>query len=119
VIDRGRIIARGDARKLKREVGGDHVHAVVVEPAQVPAATDILAAITGAEPRADPAARSIIAPTSRGVEALVTVAQAFTEAQIPVDDLSLRQPTLDEVFLTITGSMPDDTDDRVPEEATP
>jgi ABC-2 type transport system ATP-binding protein len=119
VIDRGRIIARGDARKLKREIGGDHVHAVVVEPAHVPAATDILAAITGAEPRVDPAARSIIAPTSRGVEALVTVAQAFTEAQIPVDDLSLRQPTLDEVFLTITGSMPDDTDDRVPEEATP
>ncbi|HET6662845.1 MAG TPA: ATP-binding cassette domain-containing protein, partial [Acidimicrobiales bacterium] len=116
VIDRGRINARGDARKLKREVGGDHVHAVVVEPAHVPAATDILAAITGAEPRVDAAARSIIAPTSQGVEALVTVAQAFTEAQIPVDDLSLRQPTLDEVFLTITGSMPDD--DRVPEEAT-
>ncbi|MGH9215597.1 MAG: ATP-binding cassette domain-containing protein [Acidimicrobiales bacterium] len=118
VIDRGRIIARGDARKLKREVGGDHVHVVVVEPAHVAEATDILAAITGAEPRVDAAARSIIAPTSEGVEALVTVAQAFTEAQIPVDDLSLRQPTLDEVFLTITGSTPDDNDDRIPEEAT-
>jgi len=118
VIDRGRIIARGDARKLKREVGGDHVHAVVVEPAHVPEASAILAAITGAEPRIDAAARSIIAPTSQGVAALVTVAQAFTEAQIPVDDLSLRQPTLDEVFLTITGSMPDINDDRSPEEAT-
>jgi ABC-2 type transport system ATP-binding protein len=116
VVDRGRIIARGDARKLKREVGGDHVHAVVVEPAHVADATGILAAITGAEPRVDAAARSIVAPTSQGVEALVTVAQALSAAQIPVDDLSLRQPTLDEVFLTITGSMPDD--DLVPEEAT-
>jgi ABC-2 type transport system ATP-binding protein len=116
VIDRGRIIARGDARKLKREVGGDHVHVVVVEPAHVPDATNIVAAITGAEPRVDAATRSIIAPTSQGVEALVTVAQALSAAQIPVDDLSLRQPTLDEVFLTITGSMPDD--DLVPEEAT-
>ncbi|MGH2394429.1 MAG: daunorubicin/doxorubicin resistance ABC transporter ATP-binding protein DrrA, partial [Candidatus Limnocylindria bacterium] len=118
VIDRGRIIARGDARKLKREVGGDHVHAVVVEPAHLAEATALLSAITGAEPRVDAAARSIIAPTSQGVEALVTVAQAFTAAQIPVDDLSLRQPTLDEVFLTITGSMPDIDDDRSPEEAT-
>jgi ABC-2 type transport system ATP-binding protein len=111
VIDRGRIIARGDARKLKREVGGDHVHVVVVEPAHVPEATRIVAAITGTEPRVDEAARSIIAPTTEGVEALVTVAAAFTDAQIPVDDLSLRQPTLDEVFLTITGSVPDDNDE--------
>ena len=112
VIDRGRIIARGDARKLKREVGGDHVHVVVVEPGHVPEAAGIVAAITGAEPRVDAAARSIIAPTTEGVEALVTVAQAFTQAQIPVDDLSLRQPTLDEVFLTITGSMANDNDDH-------
>jgi ABC-2 type transport system ATP-binding protein len=124
VIDRGRIIARGDARKLKREVGGDHVHVVVVEPAHVPEAARIVAAITGAEPRVDDAARSIIAPTTEGVEALVTVAAAFTDAQVPVDDLSLRQPTLDEVFLTITGSVPDDNDDvpitePLAEEATP
>ena len=117
VIDRGRIIARGDARKLKREVGGDHVHAVVVEPAHVGDAAGVLARITGAEPRVDPAARSIIAPTTEGVDALVRVAQALSEARIPVDDLSLRQPTLDEVFLTITGSMLDD--DLEPEEATP
>jgi len=119
VVDRGRIIARGDARKLKREVGGDHVHVVVVEPAHVAEATGIVAAVTGAEPRVDDAARSIIAPTTQGVEALVTVAAAFTDAQIPVDDLSLRQPTLDEVFLTITGSVPEDNDDEpTTEEAT-
>jgi ABC-2 type transport system ATP-binding protein len=108
LVDHGRVIARGDARKLKREVGGDQVQAVVVEPGHLAEATAIIAEVTGAEPSVDAGARSITAPTSLGVEALVLVAKAFTEARIVVDDLSLRQPTLDEVFLTLTGSLPDD-----------
>ncbi len=117
VIDHGRVIARGDARKLKREVGGDQVQVVVVEPARLAEATRIIAAITGNEPLVDTGARSVVAPTSRGVETLVLVASELTEARIAVDDLSLRQPTLDEVFLTLTGSVPgpegDDIDDDV------
>jgi ABC-2 type transport system ATP-binding protein len=109
VIDHGRIIARGDARKLKREVGGDQVQVVVVERAHLPHAARIIADVTGAEPNVDIAVRSVTAPTSEGVETLVIAAKAFTAAQIAVDDLSLRQPTLDEVFLTLTGSVPDDT----------
>ncbi len=104
VIDHGRIIARGDARKLKREVGGDQVQVVVVEPAHVPEAARIIEAITGVKPQVDAGARSVAAPTSLGVETLVLVAKEFTAAQIAVDDMSLRQPTLDEVFLTLTGS---------------
>jgi ABC-2 type transport system ATP-binding protein len=109
VIDHGRIIARGDARKLKREVGGDQIQVVVVEPAHVPEAARIIEAITGAKPNVDAGARSITSPTSLGVETLVLAAKEFTEAQIAVDDMSLRQPTLDEVFLTLTGSPADDT----------
>jgi ABC-2 type transport system ATP-binding protein len=111
LIDHGRVIARGDARKLKREVGGDQVQAVVVEPGRLADARAILARVTGAEPTVDEAARSVTAPTGLGVEALVAVAGQFKEAQIAVDDLSLRQPTLDEVFLTLTGSLPDNADD--------
>ena len=110
LVDRGQVIARGDARKLKRQVGGDQVQAVVVEPGRLADASAILARVTGAEPKADPATRSVTAPTGLGVETLVAVAGAFKEAQIAVDDLSLRQPTLDEVFLTLTGSLPDDVD---------
>ncbi len=106
VIDHGRVIARGDARKLKREVGGDQVQVVVVEPAHLAEATRIVAAITGNEPFVDSGARSVVAPTGRGVETLVLAAAELTAASIAVDDLSLRQPTLDEVFLTITGSKP-------------
>jgi ABC-2 type transport system ATP-binding protein len=108
LVDRGRVIARGDARKLKREVGGDQVQAVVVEPGHLAEATAIVAGVTGTEPTVDAGARSVTAPTGLGVETLVLVAKAFTQARIVVDDLSLRQPTLDEVFLTLTGSLPDD-----------
>ncbi|MGH9119052.1 MAG: ATP-binding cassette domain-containing protein [Acidimicrobiales bacterium] len=110
VIDHGRIIARGDARKLKREVGGDQVQIVVVDPSRLDEAGRILAGITGVTPNVEPAARSVVAPTGEGVGALVVVANALKEASIAVDDLSLRQPTLDEVFLTLTGSAPDDVD---------
>jgi len=110
VIDHGRIIARGDARKLKRDVGGDQVQVVVVEPGHLPEATRLIAEITGVEPKVDVNARSVTAATSQGVETLVLAAKAFTGAQIAVDDMSLRQPTLDEVFLTLTGSPADDTE---------
>ena len=119
VIDHGRIIARGDARKLKREVGGDQIQVVVVEPGHLPNATRLVAEITGVDPKVDVATRSVTAATSQGVETLVLAAKAFTNAQIAVDDMSLRQPTLDEVFLTLTGSTTEDdaeSSDKIAEE---
>ncbi len=110
LIDHGRIIARGDSRKLKREVGSDQVQVVVVEPGQLADATRILASITGCTPTVDQAVRSATAPADRNLETLIAVARAMSEAHIPVDDLSLRQPTLDEVFLTLTGSTADEAE---------
>src|SRR5918995_5928920 len=57
VIDRGRVIARGDSRSLKREVGGDHIHAVVLDPARLNDAANIVAQATGTEPAVDLEAR--------------------------------------------------------------
>jgi ABC-2 type transport system ATP-binding protein len=108
VIDHGRIIAQGDARSLKRQVGGDQVHVVVVEARQVADAARVLAGVTGTEPVVDTAVRALTAPTTGGLDAVLSVARAFAEARIPVEDLGLRQPTLDEVFLTLTGSAPSD-----------
>ena len=73
--------------------------------------------VTGFEPSVDAATRTITAPTNQGVETVVLVAKGLTEAGMAVDDLSLRQPTLDEVFLTLTGSTANDNDDSA-EEAT-
>jgi len=111
VIDHGRIIARGDARTLKREVGGDQIQVVVVDPDRLGDVARIVADVTGAEPTVEVAARSVTAPTSLGVKTLVAVAGALDDAGVEVDDLSLRQPTLDEVFLTLTGSVAHDGDD--------
>ena len=105
VIDHGQIIARGDARSLKRQVGGDQVQAVVVDPAHLDAARRVVAEVTGTEPTVDVATRSVTAPTTLGVKAVVEVAAGLWDAGIAVDDLSIRQPTLDDVFLTLTGSV--------------
>ena len=107
VIDHGRIIARGDARTLKREVGGDQVQVVVVDPGRLHDAARAVAEVTGADPKVEASTRSVNAPISDGVRTLVLVAGALSDAGIQVDDLSLRQPTLDEVFLTLTGSVAD------------
>jgi ABC-2 type transport system ATP-binding protein len=104
VIDRGRIIARGDAAALKRQVGGSHLHVSVVHGHDLGPASRIVATVAGAEPTVDLAGRTITAPTTRGVATVIAVASALESTGIAVADLSLRQPTLDEAFLALTGS---------------
>lgn len=120
VVDHGVVIASGDARSLKRQVGGDNVHVVVTELARLDDAAAIVARVTGAEPVVDRQARAVTAPSAAGVAHLGAVANALVDDGIGVEDLGLRQPTLDEVFLTLTEtSAPDPNDaveDRTPQE---
>ena len=120
VVDHGEVIARGDARSLKRQVGSDNVHAVVSDAGRLDEATAILGRVTGAEVVVDRPVRAVTAPSSDGVADLGAVANALAAAGIAVEDLGLRQPTLDEVFLTLTGATPADEpthrDDRTPQE---
>jgi ABC-2 type transport system ATP-binding protein len=106
VVDHGHVIARGDARSLKRQVGGDNIAVTVGDVAQLAEAAAILERVTGCEPVVDTADRSASAPTTVGVAALGEVANAMAAAEIRVEDLGMRQPTLDEVFLTLTGTDP-------------
>ncbi len=110
VIDHGRVIARGDARSLKRQVGGDNVGVTLSDPDRLDEVSDLLAAVTGAPPIVDRSARTVTAPTTDGVAGLAAVANALAPKDLPIEDLSLRQPTLDEVFLTLTGT-PIESDD--------
>jgi ABC-2 type transport system ATP-binding protein len=104
VIDHGRVIAQGDSRELKRKVGGDQLQLVVSDGAQLDHAVAILARGAGADPQVDAQARTATVPTTSGVAALAAVSVALADAGIEVDDLGMRQPTLDEVFLTLTGA---------------
>jgi ABC-2 type transport system ATP-binding protein len=117
VVDHGLVIAQGDARSLKRQVGGDNVHVVVTDERRLDEAVGILARVTGSEPAVDRPVRSATAPSTDGVANLGSVANALAAAGIAVEDLGLRQPTLDEVFLTLTGTATTDEPlDRTPQE---
>ena len=118
VIDHGKIIARGDARSLKRQVGGDNIGVTVTDPDTIEQVAAVLTGCTGAEPVIDRSMRTITAPTNDGVAGLAAVANALTAADIAVEDLSLRQPTRDEVFLTLTGEVIDHDEDALEEART-
>jgi ABC-2 type transport system ATP-binding protein len=104
VIDHGRVIARGDARELKRQVGGAQLFATLVSDDDLDAAAAHVARIAGAAPEIDRGARSVLAPTDGGARAISSLADALADDDIEVEDLGLRQPTLDDVFLTLTGA---------------
>ena len=107
VVDHGKVIARGDARSLKRQVGGDQLRVVVADRADLDAVTAIVGRIAGHEPTVDVGARSVVAPAEGGTAAISALADALSEAEIRVEDLGLAQPTLDDVFLTLTGAPPE------------
>jgi ABC-2 type transport system ATP-binding protein len=104
VIDHGRVIARGDARSLKRDIGGDQLHVVCVAEDDVATVAEIVEHVTGAQAGVDVPARSVTAPTDGGAGAIATLAAELADREIEVEDLGLRQPTLDDVFLTLTGA---------------
>ena len=73
--------------------------------------TRAMGEITGGRPSVDLAERSVTSPTDGGAGAIAALASALVDAGVQVDDLGLRQPTLDDVFLTLTGASPEFDDD--------
>lgn len=108
VIDHGRVIASGAPAELKSTVGGEQIDVVISDADRLDEAVAILRWATGGEPKVDVDTRRIVAPTENGISVLSSVIHSFDQESIAVDDLSLRQPTLDEVFLQLTGDGDDD-----------
>jgi ABC-2 type transport system ATP-binding protein len=108
VIDRGRTVIEDTPAGLKRAIGGDRIEVVVTDPADLPAAAKLLAEVSnGAEPQVDSDELRVHAPATDRVHAVAEVARRVQEAGIDVQDLGLRRPTLDEVFLQLTGHQAD------------
>jgi ABC-2 type transport system ATP-binding protein len=103
VIDSGQVIAEGTPESLKARIGGDHVHVVVRGADELPAAAAVIGRVSGAEPQINRDARRVSAPIRDRVAALTEVVRALDEARITAEDIALRRPTLDEVFLQLTG----------------
>jgi ABC-2 type transport system ATP-binding protein len=102
VIDHGKVIARGTSDQLKREVGGERLE-VVVEQAHVAQTMAIVAKISGTKASFDEGLRKISAPVTTGAGALIEVLRALDGAGIHPLDVALKRPSLDDVFMALTG----------------
>ncbi|WP_433301562.1 ATP-binding cassette domain-containing protein [Actinoplanes sp. CA-030573] len=102
VIDRGRVVASGTSDELKGRLGDDHVDVVVRDPGRLGAAAELLARVGAGEPRLDPDRRLAGVAVADRVAGLTTIARSLAEHGIEAEDIVLRRPTLDEVFLALT-----------------
>ncbi|MET0899741.1 MAG: ATP-binding cassette domain-containing protein [Mycobacterium sp.] len=101
VVDRGRIIAEGTPLDLKQQAGSASLVVTVSHAADLPAANAIIAK-TGAEVFVDEGARKLTA-SAEGLDDMVRVAGWLRDSSIEVDDIGLARPSLDDVFLSLTG----------------
>ena len=103
VIDHGRVIAGGTADELKAQVGGERLELVIRDAARLGEAREVLAAVGSGEAAVDQHTRQLTVPVLGGSSALVEALRRLDAAGIAVQDVGLRRPTLDDVFLTLTG----------------
>jgi ABC-2 type transport system ATP-binding protein len=103
VIDHGRVIAEGTPDQLKSRLGGDRIDVVASRADQLAATAAALGRLAGTEPEVDPDTRRVSVPVRDRVAALTAAARSLEAAGVAVEDIALRRPTLDEVFLHLTG----------------
>ncbi|WP_119294759.1 ATP-binding cassette domain-containing protein [Streptomyces sp. YIM 130001] len=103
VIDRGRAIADDTPAALKDTVGGDRIEVVVTHAAELPRARDVVGRVCRGAPATDEAERRVHAPVADRVAALTEVARVLQDEGVQAEDISLRRPSLDDVFLRLTG----------------
>jgi len=115
VIDHGKVIARGTSDALKKQVGGERLE-VVVETQNIAKTMEVVAAISGNKATLDEGLRMISAPVSTGATALIETLRSLDTAGIHPLDVGLKRPSLDDVFLSLTGHA---AEEKVEEEATP
>ncbi len=103
VIDHGKVIAEGTADELKERAGGSVIEVRVADVGDAAQAAATLAHLDHGEGSLDPETGLVTIPASEGVATVAQAARALQDARIGVRDLGLRRPTLDEVFLQLTG----------------
>ena len=104
VIDQGAVIANGTAGELKAQLGGDTLEARVTDASDLQRAATVMEEISTGRPHIDPDQQRVSIPTVGGTRQLIAAGLRFEEAGIALDDLGIRHPSLDDVFLAITGT---------------
>ncbi|WP_433681692.1 ATP-binding cassette domain-containing protein [Nocardia sp. CA-119907] len=103
VIDHGRVIARGTADELKTLVGGDRIELTVDHADNLATAEEALRGLADGEIHLEPGLRRITVPVSDGSQALVDAIGRLSTHNVQIHDVGLRRPSLDDVFLSLTG----------------
>jgi ABC-2 type transport system ATP-binding protein len=111
VVDHGKIIAQGTAKELKRQVGGERIEVHLHRSEDIPFVEAVLTRHGEGDITVEEATRQLSIAAGGGAEKLFGVFRELDEASIPVDDIGMRRPTLDDVFLTLTGHIAADADD--------
>ncbi|MBI0296742.1 ATP-binding cassette domain-containing protein [Streptomyces sp. PRKS01-29] len=103
VIDRGRVIARGTSDQLKARTGGERVEVVVHEREDIAAAEEVLRVLGKGETAVQEHTRKVVVPVVGGAKLLAEVIRELDTRGVEIDDIGLRRPTLDDVFISLTG----------------
>ncbi|WP_035846848.1 daunorubicin resistance protein DrrA family ABC transporter ATP-binding protein [Kitasatospora azatica] len=103
VVDHGKVIARGTADQLKAQIGGERVEVVVHDRELIASAVEALKSYAVGEPSVEKNTRRITIPVTGGAKVLADVIRELDSRDIEIDDIGLRRPTLDDVFLSLTG----------------
>ncbi|MFJ9249371.1 ATP-binding cassette domain-containing protein [Streptomyces sp. NPDC101776] len=105
VVDHGRVIARGTSDQLKARTGGERVEVVVHERDHIAIASEVLRGFGKGDTTVEEHTRKLTVPVTGGAKLLAEVIRELDSRGIEIDDIGLRRPTLDDVFLSLTGHL--------------
>ncbi|MFI0998979.1 ATP-binding cassette domain-containing protein [Streptomyces galbus] len=112
VVDHGRVIARGTSDQLKARTGGERVEVVVHEREAMATAAEVLRGFGKGDTTVEDHTRKLTVPVTGGAKLLAEVIRELDGRGIEIDDIGLRRPTLDDVFLSLTGHAAETEDDE-------
>ncbi|MEU5896328.1 MULTISPECIES: ATP-binding cassette domain-containing protein [Streptomyces] len=111
VVDHGRVIARGTSDELKAQTGGERVEVVVHDREHIAAASEVLRGFGKGEVAVAEHTRKLTVPVTGGAKLLAEVIRELDVRGMEIDDIGLRRPTLDDVFISLTGHVAEAADD--------
>ncbi|MEU3843246.1 ATP-binding cassette domain-containing protein [Streptomyces sp. NPDC028635] len=117
VVDHGRVIARGTSDQLKARTGGERVEVVVHEREHMSIAAEVLRGFGKGDTSVEEHTRKLTVPVTGGAKLLAEVIRELDTRGIEIDDIGLRRPTLDDVFLSLTGHVAEKKEEETDEEA--
>jgi ABC-2 type transport system ATP-binding protein len=117
MIDDGRVIAEGTAEELKARSGGAVLQLRVADRRDTAEAADVLASLGAERPKTTPELGEVTMPVADGASLLAEIVRRLDSAGITISDIGLRQPTLDDVFLALTGRTTEVSKDGAPDTA--